>query len=448
MKITDNNATLSERARRVLPGGHMSTSRKLGFPYAFVRAEGPYLYDADGVEHVDFHCGFGANVLGHCHPAIRRRVAEAAERIDLIGAGTLDLEVEAAEALVRCIPCAEQVAFCSTGSEATYHALRLARAVTGAKQIIKFQGGYHGWHDYVAMNCQSSRAAIGHYDPISAGILTDAAQETIVLPYNDAGAVEGYIRRHPGDVAAIIVEPIAHNVGSMRATDDFLRGLRRIATDHGVILVFDEVITGFRHALGGYQSICGVTPDLATFGKAAAAGYPIGLVAGRADLLERVGRTGPDAVFMGGTFNGTPSTLAAILATIEELGKPGVHAKLFELGDYLRQELNGIIARVGIPGQSAGFGSVWLPYFFDGPYSRYEDLLANDDALDSEFRGRMLAQHFIFQPMALKRLYLGASHDRAIIDRALDVSETILRSLAASQQRPVRARASVRQTTA
>lgn len=430
-----SNATLAERALRVLPGGHMSPSRRLGFPYAFVRAEGPHLYDADGNEHVDFHCGFGAIVLGHCHPAIRRRVAAVAERLDLIGAGTLDLEVEAAEALVRAIPCAEQVAFCSSGSEATYHALRLARAVTGAKQIIKFQGGFHGWHDYVAMNCQSSREAIGRYDPISAGMLLEAAQETVVLPYNDADAVEVYIRRHPGRVAAIIVEPIAHNVGSIRATDDFLRGLRRIATENGVILIFDEVITGFRQALGGYQSICGVTPDLATFGKAAAAGYPIGLVAGRRDLLERVSRSGGDAVFMGGTFNGTPSTLAALLATIDELSQPGFYAKMFELGDYLRRELDAIVARVGLPAQSAGYGSVWLLYFFDGPYSRYDDLLRNDDALDAEFRRQLVAQRYIFQPLPMKRMYFSASHDRAIIDRSLEVMEKILRTLATKQSR-------------
>ena len=436
--MTDN-ASFTRRAQAVLPGGHMSPSRKLGFPYVFTRAEGAYLYDADGQQHVDFHCGFGANVLGHCHPAIRKRVAEVGERVDLIGAGILDLEVEAAEALTRCIPCAEQIAFCNSGSEATYHALRLARAVTGAKQIIKFQGGYHGWHDYVAMNCQSTKEAIGGFDPLSAGILLEAAQETIVLPYNDADAVETYVKRHPGAVAAIIVEPIAHNVGAMRATDDFLRGLRRIASEHGVILIFDEVITGFRHALGGYQSICGVTPDLATFGKAAAAGYPVGLVAGRRDLLERAGRTGTDAVFMGGTFNGTPSTLAAILATIEQLSQPDVHRKLFELGNYLRRELDAIVHRVGIPAQAAGFGSVWLLYFFAGPYARYEDLLRNDDALDNEFRRELVAQRYIFQPLAMKRMYVGVAHDKAILDRALDVMESVLRRLAAARAWPAKA---------
>jgi glutamate-1-semialdehyde 2,1-aminomutase len=291
------------------------------------------------------------------------------------------------------------------------------------------------------MNCQSAPDAVGHYDPISAGILRQAAQETAVLPYNDADAVEAYVKSHAGQVAAIIVEPIAHNVGAMRATDEFLRGLRRIATENGVVLIFDEVITGFRHALGGYQSICGVTPDLATFGKAAAAGYPVGLVAGRRDLLERAGRTGTDAVFMGGTFNGTPSTLAAILATIEELSRPDTYRTLFELGGYLRHELDGIVARVGLPAQGAGYGSVWLLYFFEGPYARYEDLLRNDDALDAAFRRELVAHRYIFQPLPMKRMYVCAAHDKAILDRALDVMESSLRKLAATRVRPAHATA-------
>jgi len=419
----------------VLPGGHLSPSRRLGFPYAFVRASGAHLYDADGNEYVDYHCGFGANVLGHCHPAIRKRVTEVSERLDLVGAAILDLEVEVAEALVRCIPCAEQVGFCSSGSEATYHALRLARAATGAKQIIKFQGGYHGWHDYVAMNGQSARQMVGRYDPMSAGMLYDAARHTIVLPFNDANAVADYLKKHSGEVAAIIVEPIAHNMGSVIATDAFLRDLRRLATEHGVVLIFDEVITGFRHALGGYQSIVGVTPDLATFGKAVSSGYPVGLVAGRRDLMERFGHTGDGAVFMGGTFNGTPSTLAAVLATVEELSKPGVYPKLFELGDYLRGQIDAIVRRVGLPAQSAGYGSVWLLYFFEGPYSRYDDLLRNDDDLDSRFRHLLVENRCIFQPVPLKRLYLGTAHDRAILDNTLELMEMILRRLAAEGRR-------------
>ena len=430
--MTTNNETIAARAEAVIPGGLLSPSRRLGAPIAFARAEGAYLYDADGNRYTDYHCAFGANVLGHRPPAVAAAIAQTAENLDLIGAGVLELEVEVAEMLVHAIPCADQVAFCSSGSEATYHALRLARAYTGRKRIIKFQGGYHGWHDYVAMNGQSSRQMIGSYDPMSDGMLFDAARHTTILPYNDAGAVEDYIRKNPGDVAAIIVEPIAHNMGAVIAEKQFLSDLRRIASEHGIVLIFDEVITGFRHALGGYQSIIGVTPDLATFGKAATSGYPIGIVAGRREIMERVGRTGEGAVFMGGTFNGTPASMAAVKATIKELAKPGAYERLFELGAYLRGEIDTIIARHGLKAQAAGFGSVWLVYFFDGAFRDYTDLLRNDSDLDMRFRRALIAGRHVFQPLQLKRLYLSLSHDRAILDDTLELIDTTMADLARS----------------
>ncbi|MGE6785880.1 aspartate aminotransferase family protein [Ensifer adhaerens] len=430
--MSTNNEAIAARAETVIPGGLLSPSRRLGAPIAFARAEGAYLYDADGNRYTDYHCAFGANVLGHRPPAVAAAIAKTAENLDLIGAGVLELEVEVAELLVNAIPCADQVAFCSSGSEATYHALRLARAYTGRKQIIKFQGGYHGWHDYVAMNGQSSRQMIGSYDPMSDGMLFDAARHTAILPYNDAGAVEDYIRKNPGEVAAIIVEPIAHNMGAVIAEKQFLSDLRRITTEHGVVLIFDEVITGFRHALGGYQSIVGVTPDLSTFGKAATSGYPIGIVAGRREIMERVGRTGEGAVFMGGTFNGTPSSMAAVKATIEELARPGVYERLFELGAYLRGEIDGIIARHGLKAQAAGFGSVWLVYFFDGAFRDYSDLLRNDNDLDMRFRRALIAGRQVFQPLQLKRLYLSLSHDRAVLNDTLELIDTTMAGLARS----------------
>ncbi|MFD1329111.1 aspartate aminotransferase family protein [Mycoplana ramosa] len=430
--MSTNNETIAARAEAVIPGGLLSPSRRLGAPIAFARAEGAYLYDADGNRYTDYHCAFGANVLGHRPPAVAAAIAKTAENLDLIGAGVLELEVEVAELLVNAIPCADQVAFCSSGSEATYHALRLARAYTGRKQIIKFQGGYHGWHDYVAMNGQSSRQMIGTYDPMSDGMLFDAARYTTILPYNDASAVEDYIRNNPGEVAAIIVEPIAHNMGAVIAEKQFLYDLRRITSEHGVVLIFDEVITGFRHALGGYQSIVGVTPDLSTFGKAATSGYPIGIVAGRREIMERVGRTGEGAVFMGGTFNGTPASMAAVKATIEELAKPGVYERLFELGAYLRGEIDGIIARHGLKAQAAGFGSVWLVYFFDGAFRDYTDLLRNDNDLDMRFRRALIAGRQVFQPLQLKRLYLSLSHDRAVLGDTLELIDMTMAGLARS----------------
>jgi glutamate-1-semialdehyde 2,1-aminomutase len=427
-----NNEAIARRAEAVIPGGLLSPSRRLGPPIAFSRADGPYLYDADGNRYTDYHCAFGANVLGHRNPAIFKAIADVNESVDLIGAGVLELEVEVAELLVKAIPCADQVAFCSSGSEATYHALRLARAYTGRKQIIKFQGGYHGWHDYVAMNGQSSRQMIGSFDPMSDGILYDAARYTKILPYNNATAVEDYIKANPGEVAAIIIEPIAHNMGAVIAQNQFLQDLRRITSENGVVLIFDEVITGFRHALGGYQSIVGITPDLATFGKAATSGYPIGLVAGSRDIMERVGRTGDGAVFMGGTFNGTPSSLAAVKATVEELSRPGVYGRLFELGSYLRKQIDEIIARHGIRAQTAGFGSVWLVYFFDGEYREYADLLRNDNDLDMRFRRTLIEGKQIFQPLQLKRLYLSLSHDETVLNETLELIDTTMADLARS----------------
>ena len=429
MHVPSENLQLSARAAKVMAGGHLSPSRKLGYPVAFRSASGPYLYDADGNRYTDYHCGFGANVLGHCHPAIAVRVNAVMQDIDLIGAGITQLEVETCEALVRHIPCAELVALCSSGSEATFHAIRIARAATGRKTLIKFQGGYHGWHDAVAMNVQSAADAVGRYDPLCDGIMEETARHTAVLPYNDAEAVSRYLKAHPGEVAAIIVEPIAHNIGSVLASDEFLADLRSLTREHGVLLVFDEVITGFRHALGGYQSICGVTPDLATFGKAAGGGLPIGIVAGRRDVMEHVGRTGEGAVFMGGTFNGTPTSLAAVLATIEELSKQGTYERLAALGNHMRNGLDQIVSRLGLEAQSAGFGSVWLLYFFSGQYTRYDDLLRNDDALDLAFRRKLVERHCIGQPLPLKRLYLSLAHTPEILDETLGVIEVILEEL-------------------
>lgn len=431
--MTTNNEAIAARAERVIPGGLLSPSRRMGAPLAFSKAEGAYLYDADGNRYTDYHCAFGANVLGHRNPAVIAAINETAENLDLIGAGVLELEVEVAELLVNAIPCADQVAFCSSGSEATYHALRLARAHTGRKQIIKFQGGYHGWHDYVAMNGQSNRQMIGSYDPMSDGMLYAAARYTKILPYNDADAVEDYVRANAGEVAAIIVEPIAHNMGAVVARNQFLLDLRRISAENGVVLIFDEVITGFRHALGGYQSIVGITPDLAAFGKAATSGYPIGIVAGRRDIMERVGRTGEGAVFMGGTFNGTPSSMAAVKATMQELSKPGVYDHLYGLGDYVRKEINGIIARRGLKAQAAGYGSVWLVYFFDGEFKDYTDLLRNDNDLDMRFRRALIDGRQIFQPLQLKRLYLSLSHDTAILNDTLELIDTTMADLARSK---------------
>lgn len=428
MTITHTNATLVERARQVIPGGVNSGNRGLPWPMAFVRAEGAYLFDADGRRYLDYHAAFGPIILGHNHPRVNAAVVEAMRRIDIIGAGVTDLEIELAGRLNRHIPCAERVLLTNSGSEATYAALRLARAVTGRNKIIKFQGTYHGWHDAVLMNVISPPEKIGQYDPLSLGMLPEVIHQTIVLPFNDTEAVAETLQRQGEQIAAIIVEVIPHNIGCVLPRPEFLQALRDLTHRYGVVLIFDEVITGFRHALGGYQSIVGVTPDLATFAKAMANGFPIAALAGRAALMDRFAPGG--GVLFAGTYNGHSVGVAAALATIAELESGEVHNHCFELAQIAADGLTQIAAELGIPLTVARFGSVFVPYFMEpGPIESYTDLFRNHTARDVWFR-KTMCEHGIFMiPTALKRNHVSAAHTRADIDRTLEVARQVLRSM-------------------
>ncbi|MEO9174041.1 MAG: aminotransferase class III-fold pyridoxal phosphate-dependent enzyme, partial [Gaiellales bacterium] len=268
---------LAARARAVIPGGVNSGQRQIpGLEdLVVVRTQGCTFEDADGRVYTDYQSAFGPALLGHNDADVDRAFVATARVVDLMGVGVTPIEVELAEKLVAVVPSLERVLLTVSGSAATFHALRLARAVTGRRHVLKFQGGYHGWHDAVAMNVLSRADRLGATDPTSTGILPEVLEATLIAPFNDLAAVESLATAHAGDVAAIIVEPIAHNMGAMLPAPGFLEGLRALCLREGIVLVFDEVITGFRHAVGGYQSICGVTPDLTTFGKAMANGYPI-----------------------------------------------------------------------------------------------------------------------------------------------------------------------------
>ena len=275
------SATLEQRAKRVIPGGVNSGQRcPPGLEDLVITAtHGAGFTDAAGRTFVDFHAAFGPPLLGRGDPDVNRAVTRAMSEIDLMGVGVTEPEIELAERLVAYVPSVERAALTVTGSEATFHALRLARAVTGRPRILKFQGCYHGWHDAVALNVISPADRLGRPDPLSAGSMPETMAATAVVPFNDLAATGRELAR--GDIAAVIVEPIPHNIGTVMPDDDFLSGLRSLCDRHGTVLVFDEVVTGFRHHLGGFQAICGVTPDLTTFGKAMGNGFPI--AAGRLD---------------------------------------------------------------------------------------------------------------------------------------------------------------------
>ncbi len=422
------NASLFERAVAVTPGGVNSGTRGLKEPIVWEAGEGAYLVDAEGKRYLDYHAAFGPIILGHNHPAVNEAVAQAMTGVDLTGVGTTELEIRLAEKVVEHVPSAEMALIFGSGTEATYLAQRLARAATGRTKLIKFQGCFHGWHDYLLMNIISPPEKIGLKDPASAGMLPEAIENTIVLPFNDSAAIESAVKAQGDEIAAIILEPIPHNIGCVLPKVEFVETLRRLCDDHGIILIFDEVITGFRHGLGGYQEKLGILPDLTTLAKAIANGYPCAVLAGRKDLMMRFSSAGGD-VFVGGTYNGHPVATSAALATINELEDSTVYERLFRLGDKARRGLQEIADRLDIDMTVAGYGSVFVPYFMSGPINRYQDLLRNNSEADVMFRSRMGARGIFMLPTAMKRNHISAAHSEADVDHTLGVAEEVLKEM-------------------
>ena len=430
-----NSERLYAQACQVMPGGVNSSLRNI-LPHLVVKkTAGAMLIDADGNEYIDYQAAFGPPLLGHNHPAVNRRVAEALEAWLLPGVGTTELEIEVARKLQQHVPSAQKVLLCNTGSEATYHAIRVSRAFTGRKKIIKFQGCYHGIHDYVLRNVISPAEKVGKLDAGSAGILPEVLESTLVCAFNRLDEVEQVLAANRGQVAAIILEPIPHNIGCVLPKPGFLEGLRELASAHGAVLIFDEVITGFRHHLGGYQAICGVTPDLTTLGKAMANGFPMAALCGRADIMDRfMTRPGGDT-FFAGTFNGNAVGCAAALATMEMLEREPVHQHVFRLGARLRQGLEEIHSRWGVKATVAGYGSIFLTYFMEGPIEGYADLLRNDVARFVEYRRRLIERGIFKMPLNLKRNHVSYAHTDAHVDRTLEACEDVLKEMFGSPAR-------------
>lgn len=425
----DENSRLYQEANVYSPGGVHTSIRNVEPHLIFTKAEGAYIEDAEGKRYIDYQAAFGPFILGHNHPYINKKVIEAIGRTDLFGVGTTDLEIELAKKICQHVPSSEQVLFCNSGSEATYHAIRLARAVTDKVKLIKFQGCYHGWHDYVARNMLSDWDKIGKRDPGSAGMLDEAIDNTLVCTFNDLDDVEQTLKQHQGEVAAIIVEPIPHNIGCILPEPGFLEGLRKLCTEYEALLIFDEVITGFRHSIGGFQKVCGVTPDLTTMGKAMANGYPIAAVAGKREYMSRFNTQPGGDVWFAGTYNGHAVGTAASIATIEMMENEPVHDHIFRLGDKMRAGIRDIHNRLGMDAIVTGFGSVWTTYFMDFLPKNYSDLQHNDAELYVAYRKKLLEKGIFKMPMNLKRNHISYSHTDKEIDRTLEIIESVLREL-------------------
>ena len=426
-RLSPASARIFQEALGFVPGGVMSSARKMVPPLVFREARGAQLVDAGGCRYLDYHGAFGAVLLGHNHPLVNARVREALEAgAPLAGAGATELEVEVARKIHLHVPCAEKVLLCNSGSEAVLHAVRVARAFTRRKKIIKFRGCYHGVHDSVLR--QGGGSAAGKLDSGSAGILPEVAENTLECEFNDLDSVERTLAAQGNRVAAIIVEPVAHNMGCVLPRPGFLQGLRELSRARECLLIFDEVITGFRHHLGGYQAICGIKPDLATLGKAMANGFPLAAVCGRAEIMDHFNTQDGGDTYFAGTFNGNAVGCAAALATIDVLEREPVHQHVFRLGERLRKGLREIHTRLETGASVAGFGSVFLTYFAPGPIENYNDALRNDSALFVEYR-RGLGERGIFKmPVNLKRAHVGYSHTDEDTERLLAAAEDVLKS--------------------
>lgn len=426
-------ADVVARARQVVPGGAQTGLRAQAFDLGdvvFEAAEGKTLRTVDGESYTDYHLGFGPVVLGHGHERVDRAVREELDRGVLYGAGTTPLEVDVAERLVDRFPSVERVNFCNSGTEATYHALRLARAYTGNRKVLKFEGCYHGWHDYVDVSVYPPADSLGERHPESDGMLPEAVEATLVAPFNDAETALTTIREHADDLAAVILEPIPHSVGCLRPRESFLRTLREATTAHDIPLVFDEVITAFRHATGGVQSEFGVTPDLTCVAKALGNGYPVAAVGGRADIMARAGGDHESGVVVSGTYSGHPAGLAAAKATLDVLDEEAVHDRLAELGERYREGLRDLLADHGIDGRVVGYRSIFAPQFgvTDEPRS-YGDVVGLDGERFRAYAQKMFDRGHFFTPNPYKRHHLSDAHDETAVERYLDDADEVLCTL-------------------
>ena len=405
---------LFTRAKQVLPGGVNSPVRAFravgGTPFFVARAEGCRLTDADGKSYVDYVGSWGPLILGHAHPAVLAAIRDAAGRGWTYGAPCA-AEVELAEAVRARMPALEMLRFVNSGTEATMSAVRLARAATGREAILKFEGGYHGHADAFLVKAGSGVATLGL--PDSPGVPAALAQLTLTVPFNDLEAVRDVFRRRGADIAAVIVEPYLGNVGFIPPVAGFHEGLRDLCDRHGALLIFDEVMTGFRVAAGGAQARLGVRPDLTTLGKIIGGGMPVGAFGGRADLMRRVAPEGP--VYQAGTLSGNPIAMAAGLATLQALGAPGVYETLETRTAALVSGIRDAAARRGVAVTAQHAGSMWGMYFAPPPVRDYAQAKTADAALFGRWHRGALQRGVFLAPSAFEAAFVSLAHtDRDI----------------------------------
>jgi glutamate-1-semialdehyde 2,1-aminomutase len=427
--MRSRNDTLFERARNAIPGGVNSPVRAYrgvgGTPPFIARGSGSRIWDADGKVYIDYVGSWGPLIAGHAHPAVLEAVCAAARDGLSFGAPT-EREVEMAELLKRLVPSLELVRLVSSGTEATMTALRLARGHTGRSLVVKFEGCYHGHADSLLVKAGSGALTLG--SPDSAGVPPAIASCTLVLPYNDADALRRTFDERGRDIAALIVEPVAGNMNMVVPDRGFLDAARRLCEEHGAVLIFDEVMTGFRVGLGGAQARFGVRPDLTTLGKVIGGGMPVGAVGGRRDIMERLAPLGP--VYQAGTLSGSPVAVAAGLATLELVRAPGFFEQLGAETLHFVQGLTDRARTHGIPFCAQSVGGMFGMYFRAAPPASYGEVMQCDKATFTRFFHEMLARGVYFAPSAYEAGFVSSAHSRADIDETLAAADAAFAAIA------------------
>jgi glutamate-1-semialdehyde 2,1-aminomutase len=411
---------LQERAERYFPGGVNSPVRAFravgGAPPFIDRAEGAYLFDADGNRYIDYFGSWGPMILGHAFPSVVEAIARAARNSASFGASTA-AEADLGERIVACFPAIEKMRFVSSGTEATMSAIRLARAATSRKIIVKFEGCYHGHADGLLVKAGSGVATFGI--PGSAGVPEEIAHLTLALPYNDLAAVEAAFDAHPGAIAAIIIEPIVGNAGCIPPAEGYLAGLRKLTARHGALLIVDEVMTGFRVALGGACQLYALDPDLVTLGKIVGGGLPVGVFGGKRRFMDLLAPLGP--VYQAGTLSGNPLAMAAGLATIGYLQEHAtdVYAQLEAKSRAVAEGVAQEAARAKIPLTTNRVGAMWTWFFAGEPVTNYEQAAKSDTAAFGRFHRAMLEQGIWLPPSQFEAAFLSTAHSDADIETTI-----------------------------
>ncbi len=423
-----NSERLFSQAQQYIPGGVNSPVRSFraveGTPPFIARGQGSRVWDVDGNEYIDYVCSWGPLALGHAHPAVVEALREAAGNGTSFGAPT-EREVELARMICEALPSVDSVRLVSSGTEACMSAIRLARAYTGRSKIIKFAGCYHGHADGLLVRAGSG--AMTHGVPTSAGVPESYAQETLVADYNDLASVERYFGEYPGDVAGVIVEPVAGNMGVVPPAEGFLEGLRRGTRDNGAALIFDEVITGFRVAYGGAQTLYGITPDITCLGKIIGGGLPVGAYGGRREIMEQVAPLGP--MYQAGTLSGNPLAVTAGITTLRELQKPGVYEGLDALAQRLTDGIEGVFQRAEVPGSINRVQSMFTGFFTGGPVEALAQVEQSDAGQYGRYFHAMLERGVYFAPSQFEAGFVSTAHTEEDIDRTIEAAEAALGEL-------------------